>query len=287
MGNCVAPRIMGRRFGRFHRFLAGSDMEHWRLGFKIRSSFKRTFVFKGKKNYNEDGGTARSVPFGWIGVGLAVRYQRFFFVNAMKRFFNIKKPIRSFFQKGFSLVELLVTISIFAILTVIILTQNAQFNGTILLNNLAFDVALSVRQAQVYGLSVRQSTSSTPFDVGYGVNFDITNPTSYILFADGNNNSRYDTSPSEALNVFTVNHADKISSLCGTDSAGAQTCSSGGVLTRLTIVFKRPNLDAQISSNVAGGVYQTATITVSSPNNNTRTVSIASTGQISVNPSGS
>src|SRR3989338_7579467 len=66
-------------------------------------------------------------------------------------------------NRGFTLVELLVTLSLFVVLTTIVLFSQSKFNGSILLTNLAYDVAITVRQAQTYGVNVRE-TSSGVFD---------------------------------------------------------------------------------------------------------------------------
>lgn len=50
--------------------------------------------------------------------------------------------------KGFSLLELLVVISIFTIITTIALFNQGQLNSNVLLTNLAYDVALTVREVQ-------------------------------------------------------------------------------------------------------------------------------------------
>ncbi len=58
-------------------------------------------------------------------------------------------------MRGFSLIELIVVTGIFTVITAVVLANNAQFNNSVLLGNAAYDIALSVRQAQVYGLSTQ------------------------------------------------------------------------------------------------------------------------------------
>ena len=89
-------------------------------------------------------------------------------------------------SKGFTLIELLVTLSLFVVLTTIVIFSQSKFNGSILLTNLAYDVALTVRQAQSYGVNVREvaSDTSTGFKHAYGVHFDIANDKEFILFSD-------------------------------------------------------------------------------------------------------
>ena len=58
-------------------------------------------------------------------------------------------------RRGFTLIELLVVMSIMLILTSLFILRQQRFNSSTLLQSLAYSVALSVRQAQVYGTSIR------------------------------------------------------------------------------------------------------------------------------------
>ena len=175
-------------------------------------------------------------------------------------------------QNGFTLVELLVSVAIFTMITTTAVFNNAQFNGNVLLTNLAYEVALSVRQAQFYGITVKQSSTNT-FDAGYGINFNTATPSSYILFEDKSTpNKVYDSG--EALETFVFRKGNYISKICLSQTT---TCSSA---TSVDISFIRPNPDAYIRS--AGVFYAKADICVSSPLGNKRKVVIESTGQISV-----
>ena len=191
-----------------------------------------------------------------------------------------KKNIAKYknFKKGFTLIEMLMTLSIFAVITSTVLISHSKFSGNLLLGSLAYDVALSIRQAQVYGLSVREaSVGSGIFDVGYGVHFDNNSDSSYILFADLNDNSEYD-GQSEIVEVFNINNHYRISDLCGLTPNGS-TCVAG--VSTIDIVFKRPDPDAIISSNT-GVNHRKAEIILQSSSGEERKVSIWTTGQISV-----
>ena len=179
-------------------------------------------------------------------------------------------------MRGFSLVELLVVVAIFAMISGLILANHSRFNSSVLLGSLAYNIALSIREAQVYGLSVKQF--SDEFQVGYGVHFDIDNPDQYLLFADvfqgGPPNKIFDAGDS-IIETFTVGRGHVITKFCGVHSSESQ-CSDGSTATtidHLDIVFFRPEPDAFISS-VEPGYYSRATVVVSSPNANTRTITI-------------
>lgn len=191
------------------------------------------------------------------------------------------KRSRKKHQKGFSLVELVASVAIFLVITTIILVKHSDFSGTLLVENLAYDIALSVRKAQVFGLSVREFTAgSNEFNVGYGVHFDSVSNNTYIFFADRNRNEKYDDS-SEIIETFTLRKGNVISEFCGTLASGAEKCSPSDI-SYLDIVFERPNPDAIIKSSVPSDTYTSAKVTVSSPQGTQWNINTVITGQISV-----
>jgi prepilin-type N-terminal cleavage/methylation domain-containing protein len=191
-----------------------------------------------------------------------------------------------FSGKGFTLIELLVVLAIITIITAVFLLQQRRFDSSTLLRSLAYSVALSLRQAQVYGTSVRQFGSS--FNYSYGIYF--SGDSSYILFADVNNDNQYTSSPDEKVDLFTLSGGYTINQFCAVRSGGEEDCLGGGKnggtgITWLSIYFKRPNPDAQIKTS-AGNAYQSAYIKVAGPQDVlARQINVTLTGQISVNTS--
>jgi len=176
-------------------------------------------------------------------------------------------------------VEIIVVVSIVLLISMLVLVGHANFRGNILLTNLAYDVALSIRQAQVYGLSAREATiSGSDFDTGYGVRFDANTPNSYILFADLDRDYFYDGDV-ELVQVFAIRRGYSIADICGINSTDDQNCS----VDYLDIVFDRPEPDAIITDNNNTN-YTSARIFVRSPQGTERTVEVIATGQIAVNP---
>lgn len=194
--------------------------------------------------------------------------------------------------KGFTLVELMVVVSIMSILTTVLLFQHRRFDSSTLLRSLAYSVALSIRQAQVYGISVRQfGATANSFNYSYGVYF--TSGSYYYLFADVNGDKLRAVDGSEDVQRFTIGTGYSIVKFCGTVVSGGplgQHCSnSGSPITSLTIYFRRPNPDARFSSSATSEVYSDAYIQLTSPalGTNTRGITVTSTGQISVGALGS
>ncbi len=199
------------------------------------------------------------------------------------------------FKHGFTLVELLVTISIFAILTGIVLFNQGKFNSTILLTNLAYDTALTIREAQTYGINIKEFGTSQ--FVPYGVHFDISNTgndKSFILFADVN----YDLvtkilTPFSPVNINTCNptegcvsrysikRGNLISKICVlSNTVGSYDCD----VKILDIIFKRPDPDAVIYAGGSNSTeYNKAIITLTSADDSgNKTVTVQANGLIEI-----
>jgi hypothetical protein len=185
---------------------------------------------------------------------------------------------------------------IITIMTTVLLLQQKKFDSSTLLRSLAYSVALTVRQAQVYGTSVRHFNSSdTTFSYNYGVFFfsGALGASNYYLFADGAGGATKDNcraggtttgtcsnnAGAEDVQQFKLGSGYSIVKFCGITSSGTQTCTPD--ISWLSIYFKRPNTDAFFASS-AGGNYASAYVQVSGPGGETRSITITSTGQIAV-----
>jgi prepilin-type N-terminal cleavage/methylation domain-containing protein len=187
-------------------------------------------------------------------------------------------------SKGFSLVELLVVVAIFIIITAVVLFNQNRFSSDMSIQNLAHQVALAIRQAQVFGISVRGSSAGqTNFDIAHGVHFT-TSPASFILFADNDNNGIY-TEFDSLVSTFNLQNGNTIQSVCVTGS-NAKCISDSETLS---ITFKRPNSEAMIKQTAGGPNYPGVEIRViSALRDKTMTIVVNQTGQIYVsNNSGS
>lgn len=209
-------------------------------------------------------------------------------------FLNFKKKQNCAFQKAFSLVELIIVVAIFLIISAIILSKQSKFSSDILITNVAYQIALSIREAQVYGIGSKQRLDSGNFiKLGYGVSIkagsNLADKTvSYDFFADKTDSGviyQYDDGDT-VLETATLPAGQKIRNICGkTTSSGWSCWEIGGAVSafNLNIVFVRPNPEPHIENG--SSVYTQALIVVESAiGDKCRVIRVTSTGQISVDP---
>ncbi len=190
-------------------------------------------------------------------------------------------------------------VSIMLIITSTFVIRQQSFNGSAVLSSLAYSVALSLRQAQLFGTATRE-TAINAFQgaapaKAYGIYFDKNVTDSYKLFADKNNDGQYTTSVDpnieETVQIFKMGGGYTLKQFCATNSSNT-TCwdaTAGGSLTYLTVLFRRPNPDACFTTNLSttecapGGTqsYISGYVQISG-GAKTRGININLTGQITV-----
>lgn len=191
-------------------------------------------------------------------------------------------------EAGLSLIELLVVTGIMVMISGLVLANNNKFGGKVLLQNLAYDVALTIREAQVYGISVQRFSVST-FARAYGVHFQENaafTPGEFALFADViGANGLYDcVDPAtadpltcELVNAYQMRSGYRISDIC-VPKTQVQPCNH----TSFDVTFQRPNPDAYIRVDGGAALYESARIYVTSPQGDTQSVIVEENGQIAV-----
>jgi hypothetical protein len=178
-------------------------------------------------------------------------------------------------------VELLAVTAVMVFITSAILANNSRFGGAVLLQNLAYDMALTVRQAQVYGISVFRF-GDEEFSYAYGVHFSPSTPTAFLLFADAvSENGLYDGCPTssecELVQSTNISQGYRVADVCVTGS-GAESCGH----SQLDVTFKRPEPDAYIRADLLPTLYKKGRVVVRSPRGDLRSVVVETNGQISV-----
>ena len=174
-------------------------------------------------------------------------------------------------NRGFSILEVLITAVIIGVITGIIALRYGSFNNLILLKNQAFVIALDLRETQTSSLSAVGSEAE--FRRPYGIHFDTAQADRYTFFRDSNEDGLF--TAAEALEVRRLDSRFQIRRICGGSSA---SCTS---LEDLTVTFERPNFDAILRSGallVTNGVVEIETMSGSSM----RGININAAGQITV-----
>lgn len=192
-------------------------------------------------------------------------------------FFSIKQKKVKCREKGFSLIELMVSISIIVLITGIVMNKYSSFSSVVILKSQAYELALDIREAQVFGVSIGGGTNN--YRGAYGIYVDLANRNSYILFQDDPDSGtkfRYD--PDEEIGEpYTIDSRFEITKVCST----ANTAEKCGI--KAHIAFKRPDFDARMWTDVNTSPREVR-IEISSRDNPlvSRSVIVYSSGQISV-----
>jgi type II secretory pathway pseudopilin PulG len=226
------------------------------------------------------------------------------------------KHRRSGLLPAFTLVEMIVVLAIITIITGVVLNGQQNFNKSLIITDTAYTIALSIRQAQTYGLSSRTFGSQTAAKYAYGVHLDASNATtkkSYTVFADisgtappsfcqlgtagqpdaklGNCLFDVSASPSEVLQQYTFGRGFSISEICGRDAGNPSTihCSTDlspvTPVTVIDIVFQRPNTNSVITGFIGGVKTQLSDVRIKltdSTGTASRKICVSLAGQISV-----
>lgn len=197
-------------------------------------------------------------------------------------------------QQGFSILEMVVVTGIFVMVTGVVLANLPKFRNQASLDLTAQEVALSIREAQVYGTATKVSDGDYP---SYGIHFSLADNTAnknFVLFADDGNKvfdsgvedgDVCDGDNSECLERYALDGPFYVLGLC-TDN-GSETCTffSDGVDISLDLVYKRPFPEPSIcvDGNPGDCNYTNATIIIGSPEGSeSKLIKVWNNGQISV-----
>ncbi len=183
------------------------------------------------------------------------------------------------YKKAFTLVELLVSVSIISIILSITLYNYGNFNDRLALSASVQELVVAIRQAQAYGINVREgSINSGSFNSAYGIYLG-EQDTNYKIFIDLNNNNIFDSGTSELVQTVELRNGVRINRICN-----VSTCPAPGI-SSMAINFLRPNPDARIyfinsSGFVDSGPLSYGRIQVTSPLGRHLNVVIENTGHV-------
>lgn len=177
-------------------------------------------------------------------------------------------------KSGFSIVELIVTISILIIINAVVFASYPKFQQSISLRRTGQEIASIIYQAQTYALSVKEFQGQFP---GYGAHFDKATFDSFVLFADLNKNYLYDFDI-EKVEEFKIQTGDRIVEICGTNDTG-EDCGLG----KSNIIFERPKTVAILNDDIdPSKPFSNIKITIRSSRGQEKTINVWLSGQISV-----
>ena len=199
-------------------------------------------------------------------------------------------------KKGFTFLEVMVCITIVGLIATVAMFSYSAFSDNIALSSAGQEVAAEIRQAQIYGLSVKESTTGGgQFVSGYGIHVSLDDPTDYYIFVDQNSNNKYDgdttCSPGgECVEKMPLRNSVSITAICGAAfGGGSLVCPPNPSVRAMDVIFLRPNPDAHVrfvnldgTLYSGGGTFQTGQITLTSARGKTVNVTIQNTGEISV-----
>lgn len=205
---------------------------------------------------------------------------------------------------------MLVVLSIIMVITLVAITSQSTFNKTLLLSNTAYDVALSIRTAQVQGIEGSTPQGGTLKNIGYGFWMRSSSPTSYKIFADtagtgcsgglpncstGDGWYNSITDGSSYAKTYNINNNISITNWCVYDSSGAgvkRCMNDTDALSELDITFSRGHPDPTIhvidqNFLYTNTLFSSACLKLTSPYGGARYVLVGGAGAISVSSTGS
>jgi prepilin-type N-terminal cleavage/methylation domain-containing protein len=189
---------------------------------------------------------------------------------------------------GFTLVEMMTVVAIILIMTAILLGNLPNFRDRLSLDAIAQEMAVTIRQAQIFGSATR--TSGSQEFPSYGVYFDLSSNNNFIVFADLGTppNSLYDrlgcaASATECREQFLFSRGVVVTNLCSSTNGNPSSCTpiSGGILN---VNFRRPLTDAIFYDSANELTPASVIIKIAKASNptDTRSIVVWGTGHIYV-----
>ena len=167
-----------------------------------------------------------------------------------------------FYLKGFTLVELLVSIAIIGILTAAVVASSPAAKQGFAIMRSSQGLAQDIRRAQIKATAMKEIGGSSP--KGYGIYLATNASSSYILFADQDGNHTYNDKEDILIETINLETDVKISAL-----------SSG---SSLNIVFEPPNPTVWVNNSSSS--FSTITLHLENNITKTREIFVNSSGLI-------
>lgn len=184
--------------------------------------------------------------------------------------------------KGFSLLELLISIGILVLVLSIVFTNQKSFNSAVLLRSQAYEIALQIRDTQFFAVSV--VSDNVDYRNIYGLHF-VENSANYKIFRDDDSSLNYYFNAGEEFGKQgVVNPKFFIDEIRKVENNGSES-----PIPNVSVVFERPNFDARFfagENSVLNAQAVEIDVRIKGASGNgggvVRTIEITKTGQISV-----
>lgn len=213
---------------------------------------------------------------------------------------RIQSPLRN---TAFTLVELMVTISIFLIITTVTIVNYSDFKSNVSLQNNTDTIALSIRKAQslaVGARGIKDNTGVADFNKSYGIHFSLNDTGSvsegsnklFLIFAIPKVQKGYDDTgdcggTNSCIEYFTITSVDKIQKILIDGNLQNKNNES------IDIIFTRPDLSARFCYRHSNGNSNSCETNISAvsiiisngktgADEKTKTITVQNTGQISI-----
>lgn len=143
------------------------------------------------------------------------------------------KKTKQHLSRGFTLVEMIVVTAIFTVITSVVMFKYGDFTSNMLVTNMAYEIALEIRQAQVFGLGARGSddgAGNAVFTRPYGV---------FINLLDGSTaNDEEGALETKKIQFFIDRNEDDedgYGQCNATGGAGVCSCSNDECMSQVTL----------------------------------------------------
>ncbi len=196
------------------------------------------------------------------------------------------KKLKSYkLNRGMSYAELIVVLSIFSILSTLVIFSYGDFQDRIDIKNLASDVALKITEAQkasIFGKfpsATQQLAITSTWKPSYGLYLE-SDDESFTYFVDLNNNNLYEGTDctEECVDKIDITKKNSISSI----DVFYQDSTTQNI-NDITLSFVRPDVGAIIeSSTVLNSNISYIQITVISPKSFISTIKLYLSGRIEI-----
>ncbi len=176
-------------------------------------------------------------------------------------------------NKGFTIVELMVSITIMALMAGAVFFNWRPAEDTFALTRSAHQLADDIRGAQQMAVSTKPfACAATDADYsGFGVYLDDSQPLEYLLFENCSTDKRtYDSGEDVDLQVHNLEEGVQI-----------QSINVDGLVGAVSVLFVPPNPKVYINNNISG-VELVITLELVADSSQTRQVQVNTGGRIEI-----